>query len=473
MPERNARGQFTKSTVPQTTTPVQKAKRASVSPTAELGISTKHRMGRNLYDDFLPQLRGQRAAKTYREMADNDATIHGILFAIDNLLSELSWTAVPPAGEETNPAAIEQADFINECMADMSTPWGEHVTIALSMLPYGFSDFEIVYRPRNEASGSKFDDGRWGWRKLAYRPQDTIVEIPTEDNGGLLGIVQQTNRAGQVFIPIEKLLHYRTTAARGPEGSSILRGAYVPWFRKKRAEELLLVGIERDLAGLPVAWIPAEDILGETSLYTMWKNVVQRTKRDEQEGMVVPLEYDENGNKLFDFSLLSAGGSRGRLGDAQAAIRMWATDMAGSMLADWTGLGRDAVGSRALATPKIDIWLKSLETYADGIADTNTRHSIPRLLALNGVPRNLNPILTHSPVEDIDLEALGQFIQRTAQAGMPWYGTEGSEFERETAELAGFDAQFDVEDLGFEREPVQTMEADPVMPDTEEPPEGG
>jgi len=463
MPQRDPNtGKFTKS-VPSRGTPVEKAAESrKAGPTAELGISTKHRMGRNLYDDFLPQLRGQRAAKVWREMADNDATISAVLFAIENLLRELSWTAVPPQGEEDNPAAIEQADFVNECMQDMTSSWDDHISAALTMLPYGFAPFEIVYRLRDEKSGSKYDDGKWGWRKFGYRPQDTITEIRMDAQGGIEGVEQQTNQSF-AFIPVEKLLLYRTTTARGPFGRSILRGAYVPWFRKKRAEELLLVGIERDLAGLPVAEIPAEDILGQTATYEYWKQIVTRVKADEQAGVVIPLEYDENGNPLFKFSLLSAGGSRGRIGDAQAAVRMWSNDEAGSMLADWIGLGRDAVGSRALASPKIDIWLKALEATADILADVLGRHAIPRLMKLNGVPRNLNPVMTHSPVEDVDLEALGQFIQRTGQAGMTWYGSEGGEVERETMELAGFDAEFDPEDLGGIREPLM-----PIPPDEEQ-----
>jgi hypothetical protein len=433
------------------------------NPGAELGISTKHRLGRNLYDDFLPQLRGQKAARIYREMSDNDATVGGVLFAIENLLRELTWTAVP--SDDLNDEAVAQADFVNECLDDMTHAWGDHISAALTMLSFGFAPFEIVYRRRTERDGSKFDDGQWGWRKFAYRPQDTIAEIQTDRAGGYEGIWQYADES-QVFIPIEKLVVYRTTMSRGPEGRSLLRNAYVPWFRKKRAEELLLIGIERDLAGLPTAWIPADDILGGGASYDMWKRIVQRTKRDEQDGLVLPLEYDENGNRLYDFTLMSSGSGRDRLGSVLAVTRSWANDIAGSMLADWAGLGRDAVGSRALAAPKIDIFLKALETYADMIADTVSRHAIPRLMALNGVPRQLNPIMTHSPVEDIDLEALGSFIQRTAQAGMAWYGSEGGDVERETMELAGFDAEFDVDDLGFEREPLMPMEADPVeMPD--------
>jgi hypothetical protein len=62
-----------------------------------------------------------------------------------------------------------------------------------------------------------------------------------------------------VFIPIEKMLLFRTTVQRNnPEGRSMLRTAYRPWRNKKRIEEIEGVGIERDLAGLPMARIPGK-----------------------------------------------------------------------------------------------------------------------------------------------------------------------------------------------------------------------
>ena len=58
------------------------------TPTDELGVQAKQRYGSNLFDDFLPQLRGTNALRVYREMSDNDATVGAILFAIEQLLRQ-------------------------------------------------------------------------------------------------------------------------------------------------------------------------------------------------------------------------------------------------------------------------------------------------------------------------------------------------------------------------------------------------
>ena len=58
--------------------------------------------------------------------------------------------------------------------------------------------------------------------------------------GGLEGLNQQAPPHYQtVFIPIEKVINFRTTAERGnPEGRSILRAMYKPWYFKNNLEEV-------------------------------------------------------------------------------------------------------------------------------------------------------------------------------------------------------------------------------------------
>ena len=50
---------------------------------AEIGISGLHRVGGFIFEEYLRELQGYRAAKVYREMADNDPVIGGLLFAIE------------------------------------------------------------------------------------------------------------------------------------------------------------------------------------------------------------------------------------------------------------------------------------------------------------------------------------------------------------------------------------------------------
>ena len=60
-------------------------------------------------------------------------------------------------------------------------------------------------------------------------------------------------------IPIDKALLFRTKSRKdNPEGRSILRNAYRSWYFKRRIQEVEGIGIERDLAGLPVMYAPAD-----------------------------------------------------------------------------------------------------------------------------------------------------------------------------------------------------------------------
>jgi hypothetical protein len=102
---------------------------------------------------------------------------------------------------------------------------------------------------------SKYTDGKIGWRKMPIRSQETLQRWVFDESGGNMGMVQLAPpKYETTFLPIEKCLLFRsTTIKNNPEGRSFLRNAYRPWFYKKRLEEIEGIGIERDLAGLPVA----------------------------------------------------------------------------------------------------------------------------------------------------------------------------------------------------------------------------
>ena len=51
-------------------------------------------------------------------------------------------------------------------MQDMDHTFDELMKDIVSYIWYGFSPIEKVYRKRLETSGSKYNDGLIGWRKL-------------------------------------------------------------------------------------------------------------------------------------------------------------------------------------------------------------------------------------------------------------------------------------------------------------------
>ena len=97
-----------------------------------------------------------------------------------------------------------------------------------------------------------------------------------------------------MFIPIEKALLFRTTSKlNNPKGRSCLRSAYTSWYYQKRITTIEAIGIERDLAGLPVAFVPPQLLSDnataqESAALNEIKKIVRNIRRDEQAGLVFP-----------------------------------------------------------------------------------------------------------------------------------------------------------------------------------------
>jgi len=406
----------------------------------ELGSTGLGRWGGNVYEEWLPDLQGTKAIKVYREMVDNDPIVGAILFAIKMLCRQVDWR-VDATGETSKDR--EAARFLDECLHDTSHSWQDFISEALSMLVYGYSVFEIVYKRRmgdnrDPKKRSKYNDGKIGWRKFSIRSQDSIQEWKFDEEGGIQGIVQSAPPDYKlVEIPIEKLLLFRTESAKNsPEGRSILRNSYRPWFFKKNIEIIEGIGVERDLAGLPIIWVPPDIALSDSSeekrILNKFEDLVTKIRRDQQEGIVMPLVYDGKGNKLYDIQLLSTGGRRQF--DTGAIVQRYNTQIAQTVLADFIMLGTQKVGSFALASSKTELFAVAIGTFLDEIQDVINTYAIPRLFRLNDFKVEKLPTLRHGDVESMDLEELGNFIQRLSGAGMPLFPNK--ELEKYLLEVA-------------------------------------
>ena len=111
----------------------------------QLGTTGLKRYGSYVYEEFLPELRWPRAGKIYQEMSDNDPVIGAILYLAEMLIRGTSW-GVSPAS--TSKADVEAAEFLKSCMDDMEMSWPDTISEILSMLTYGFSFHEILYKVR-------------------------------------------------------------------------------------------------------------------------------------------------------------------------------------------------------------------------------------------------------------------------------------------------------------------------------------
>lgn len=392
----------------------------------ELGVTGLRHWGGRLDEEWLRPLRNQtQRYRLYREMAENDAIAGASLRVIEMLVRQVEWT-MNPASEDN--AAQRDAEFARGCLfTDMSQPWPSVVTEALSMLVYGFASHEMVYKLRQgeqatPGESSQFTDGRIGVRKLPIRAQDTLYQWQFDASDGVQAMVQQPLTVGGTFtIPIEKLLVFRTTQHKGsPEGQSILRTAYRSWYLKKRIEELQGIGIETDLTGLKMFRAPS-DIMGpdatpqEAAIFAHLKEIGRSLHNNEQANLIIPSNRDEHGNPYYEFSLVSSPGTKQI--DTTKVLERFDKNILLSMLTDIMLIGHESVGSFALADSKTSLLSVALGTYLDEIKSVMNRHAFPRLWRLNGLPRETMPSLDHGDVESVDLNELGQFVLRMAQAG--------------------------------------------------------
>lgn len=393
----------------------------------ELGSAGFSRFGGYVSEEWFPELQGTKAVKVYKEMRDNDPIVGAVLFAIKMLCRQASWT-VEAAGNSSEDR--EAARFLASCLDDMEIPWQGTLSDVLEMLTFGWSFHEIVYKRRmgpssDPTKNSKYNDGRIGWRKLPIRAQETLQDWVFAENGDVLAMRQLPPPDYRLReIPMTKGLLFRTENARGnPEGRSILRNAYKSWYFKKNIEIIEGIGIERDLAGLPVVWVPPNVTNPQTDeerqAYEAFKRMVTNIRRDQQEGMVMPLAYNQAGHKLYDLSLLSTGGRRQF--DTSAIVQRYDTRITQSVMADFIMLGTEKVGSFALSSNKTHLFAVAIGTFLDVISDEINTKAIPQLFALNGFPADRLPKLKHGDIEDVDLEQLGQFIQRLTGSGMPLF----------------------------------------------------
>lgn len=396
---------------------------------SEIGSTGLKRQGGVIYEEFLHELRGANWDRAIIEMSNQDPVIGAILFTIEMLISQVKWR-IEPASADTEDVAV--AEFINGAMFDdMSQSWSDTLSEIISFLPWGWAFLEVVYKHRNGQSEdptqrSKFDDGRIGWRKWSIRAQDTRWEWVFDESGGVQALVQQAPPNYRVVtIPIDKGLLFRTTAAKGtPEGKSILRTAYRPWYFKKNIENIEAIGAERDLAGLPMATVPPEIMAADASaeqkaIFTAVKKIVVNIRRDEQEGVVFPAAYDEDGNLMYDLKLLSSGGSRQF--DTGKIVERYSAQIAMSVLATFIVTGVQQHGSFALHSSQTNLFTVAIGAYLDKIGDVINAHAIPKLLKLNGIDLARLPKLGHGDIETIDLTELGNYIQKLSFAGMPLF----------------------------------------------------
>lgn len=403
---------------------------AERSPLLELGVTGLKRAAGYVDEEFLPQLRGRKGVQVYREMGDNSPIVGSLLFSITQLIANIDWN-VNPAGKTRD--HNNAAKLVETSQDDMEHPWKEMIAeITWGMLQYGWDWREPVFKKsvgpwqRDPATKSKYTDGLMRWRKIPVRAQETLLRWAWDDNAELLGMVQLAPPDYRTrYLPLSRSLLFRYgTHKDNPEGRSLLRNAYRPWFYLKRLEEFEAVGVERDLAGLPMVYLPQSYLTAKpgTPQYKMAQSLtrlVRGMRRNENEGVLFPRDIDDDTKQnRFEFELLGSGGQRQFTTDE--IIQRYEARILMTCLADFIMVGHTETGTYNMHVDKTGIFRTALNGIAESIADVFNRHAIPELFRRNGWKPAELPTIQPSNVDAADLTQLSQFLTATAGVGVDW-----------------------------------------------------
>jgi hypothetical protein len=388
-------------------------------------------------DERLPELQGRKKYEVFREMGDMNSFAAACLNAFAMFLRRAAWRVDPVDDDnKTNGSA----EFLESCMQDMEHAWRTFIAIASRQCPqYGFAPFEIIYKRRDgdkedNRYTSRFDDGKIGWQDLSIRAPETILHWVwyPDDPTRLQGLVQLAppDYRPEAFIPIEKLLVLRAEPGENnPEGRSVLRSSYKPYVTIKYAEDIRNVIMERGGSGIPCAKVPTtisepykrdaetgEPVLdGEgnptvdpLALATLQSIITTLTnmRQSEQPWVIIPQQFDENKNSLFDITFLTNNGGS-LMGEINNTIHEEGMKILMSTMTEFLALGTNPTGggSFALSKDKTDNFSQAVTAYLDAFEESINNQAVRRLFKLNPEFANIKilPRIVHEPIIPISI----------------------------------------------------------------------
>ena len=415
------------------------------NPVQEVGVAGSLVYAGQVREEFTQELAGQKGRETFREMRWTDSMIGSVFYAMEKLAQTVKWHVDP--GDKD--ASEDDAKFIEEVFfgEDMTHSWTDFLSETFSTLTYGWSIFEVVYKPRNGTPmtlradkrsqthgdkvsvtmpASRFDDGRIGIAKIAIRSQDTLYRWHVARTGELIAMEQQDPiTAERYLIPVTKALHLTARShRRSPEGVSLLRNCYRAWWLKKRIEHAEANGIDRDMTGLPIARLPSSVLKSnrkeDVELVKKYEDIVSNLRQGQGAGVIIPSDMFQTTDgspshaPLVNLELMGSPGQRTI--DTDAIIHRYDRSIARTLLCDFMALGGTSQGNFALSKNLSSLFITSLMSFMDIVEQGINRQIMPTLCKLNGIKPPL-PQVRRGNVVPNDLEALATFLHQMVAVG--------------------------------------------------------
>lgn len=395
-------------------------------------------------ENHIKDLTYPQAFCTYSEMLA-DTTVRT---AVD-LKKTLLWIPLKNyrivAGRNQTTASKNATKFVNYCFNNMDQSWYDVCNNLLSYNKWGFSIAEKVYKkiPNGEY------EGRLGIGKLSPVSPKSIDEwVFSKDMRNLLGFNQSTayqsgtsnffkktlldrtiNKEAEISVPRNKFMLWSYKSEIGnPEGESPLQTAYRPWKALWLVQDYQLVGVSKDLGGLPLIEVPQEILnkanVDPTGIEAQYINQLAQDAANlhagDQTYMILPSNtYDGSSIKQYNMTLRGIDGG-GKMYQTDDIIKGYQQDILDSFGVGFIRLGSNGSGSYSLAESQTGMHGLMLESDLGFIAEQFNRDLIPQLLALNGItlPEDEMPTLEVGDIDEPSLDEFSKSVQRLAATGM-------------------------------------------------------
>ena len=364
----------------------------------QIGTMGIKRVGPVVREEYLTQLQGARGRAKFHEMYNHDVPRRAIN-AVKLLMLQATWSAEGAEG----PDAEAATEFLESCKDDMDQTWYRYLDdIITGTSVYGASVYQLMLKRRlgpsqtDPTKRSQYDDGLWGWRSFSPRGQETWDGwVWDEETGEAIALIQNdqwdTTGPGRVEIPLNQCLHFIFGGRLGdPNGESLLRSAYAPYYGLKHADTWVGILIER-MGGVPVFSTTAEsgiNIFDDSdadmaALRAYLENAVTAFRIDEQMGVVAPAG--------IDFDLLAPAV---KVEDVLSYIGLCSWRILGSVLAQFLELGQAPKGSYGKSQSDKEFFMMAEEALlGHAIAEVIHRQATEPLFAMNaGSFRRLDKI---------------------------------------------------------------------------------
>jgi hypothetical protein len=369
--------------------------------------------------------------KTYKQMSYHPA-VNAAITLYSSMIAKARYRIVAP--KNATDEEKRQAEILGEMLfEDMDHPFEDVIQDALTITTYGFSVAEKVYRKRNKASGSLFDDELIAPKKISIRRQTSIDKfIFSEDGNDIKGVKQTivsdsmnrfSSRGNTIVIPRSKFLLFTAGDTKdNPYGVSPLRNVYLPYKYLSAIEELEAQGVQKELTGVPLLKVPAQYMSADASpdqkvIFENMKNIVRNLQQGSQAGVVLPSTVDsETRVPLFSLELLAADGKRGY--DLTEIKEYYRGLIFIGMSADVLLLGNTNVGSFALAGVKNSLTGNAIESYLKKIMQVVNNDLVRQIYELNGWSTRRMAKVDYENLAEESLEEISKYFQRITSVGM-------------------------------------------------------